>query len=146
MAKKKSAKSGPRKKLTSERPLKNRPHDPEPLETSAKETEAPEVTSEEEEALPGTEGHKPKRVPRQKRLPGTEDPEIEELEAAAEQYASIRDQRMALTPQEKQLKDALLGLMKKNGKERYMRDGIEIKVVHESETVKVKLKRPIEEE
>ena len=33
------------------------------------------------------------------RLPGMEEPEIEELEQLAKQYVMIRDKRMALTPQ-----------------------------------------------
>ena len=91
---------------------------------------------------PGEE--KPKK-PRQARLPDMEDPQIEALESKAEEYADIRDQRMALTPQEKKLKNDLLALMKANNKERYFRDGIEIRVVHESETVKVRLKKTEEE-
>jgi len=81
------------------------------------------------------------KKPRQARLPEMEDPQIEELESAAERYAEIRDERMALTPREKQLKDDLLAAMKRHGKEKYNRDGIEIKVVHEKETVKVRLKK-----
>ena len=86
------------------------------------------------------------KKPRQARLPEMEDPEIEELEGLAETYASIRDQRMALTPQEKKLKDDLHAAMKRHGKEKYLRDGIEIKIVHEQETVKVKVKKNSEEE
>lgn len=81
------------------------------------------------------------KKPKQARLPQMEDPKIEELEHVAESYAEIRDQRLALTPQEKKLKDDLLAAMKRNGKETYKRDGIEIRVVHEQETVKVKIKK-----
>jgi len=86
------------------------------------------------------------KKPRQARLPEMEDPEIEELEGLAENYAEIRDQRMALTPQEKKLKDDLHAAMKRHGKEKYVRDGIEIKIVHEQETVKVKVKKTSETE
>jgi hypothetical protein len=81
------------------------------------------------------------KKPRQARLPQMDDPIIEELEASAEAYVAIRDERIALTPQEKKLKDDLLAAMKRHGKEKYVRDGIEIKIVHESETVKVKIKK-----
>lgn len=90
-------------------------------------------------------GDEPPKKPRQARLPQMEDSRIEALEAKAEEYADVRDQRMALTPQEKKLKDDLLALMKANNKERYFRDGIEIKVVHEHESVKVRLKKTEEE-
>jgi hypothetical protein len=86
------------------------------------------------------------KKPRQARLPQMEDPQIEELEAAAEDYVAIRDERMALTPREKKLKDDLLAAMKRHGKEKYLRDGIEIKIVHESETVKVRVKKTDEKE
>jgi hypothetical protein len=117
------------RKPTSARLLKNRPHDP---------------TDEPPENVPSAEGRAKK--PRQARLPEMEDNQIEELEVAAESYAAIRDERMALTPQEKKLKDDLLAAMKRHSKEKYVRDGIEIKVVHEKETVKVRVKKTGEEE
>ena len=76
---------------------------------------------------------------KQKRLPGMEDPAIEELEDAAKEYAGLRDHRMRLTEQESAMKESLLGLMKKHSKETYRHDGVEIRIVHEEETVKVKL-------
>ena len=118
-SKKATKKSAPRKRLTSERPLKNRPVDPEPPEAAESE----------------------KRKPRQARLPQMEDPAIEELETAAEEYASIRDQRQALTPEEVRLKGILLQLMEKHGKESYEHDGYSIKVVVESKKVRVRIKR-----
>jgi hypothetical protein len=36
------------------------------------------------------------KTPKQARLPNMEDPKIEELEALAETYAQVRDDRMAL--------------------------------------------------
>jgi hypothetical protein len=137
----KSAASAPRKRATHERALKNRPVDPsEPVETAVTEQEPQEASdTEEEQPLPGTPGAKKRG--RQPRLPQMEDPEIEELEAAAEEYASIRDQRIALTPQEHQLKETLLGLMKKHKKTNYLHDGYDIKIVSEKETVRVKIKK-----
>ena len=83
----------------------------------------------------------PRKKPRQARLPQMEDPQIEELEGSAENYADIRDQRMELTKEETRLKDELLGLMKKHGKTSYVHDGYDIKVVVESEKVKVRIKK-----
>ena len=79
--------------------------------------------------------------PKQQRLPGTEDAKIDALEDAAEEYARIRDERVALSAEEVELKGKLLDLMKANKKENYVRDGIEIHIVHEEETVKVKIKK-----
>ena len=80
-------------------------------------------------------------TPRQPRLPTLEDPEITVLHEAAMDYAEIRDRRLALTPQEAELKAKLLILMKANNKLHYHHDGVEISVVHENEKVKVKITR-----
>jgi hypothetical protein len=80
-----------------------------------------------------------KREPRQKRLPSMDDPEIEGLHALAEDYAELRDQRMAVGKQEVELKGKLLDLMKAHKKEHYHHDGIDVTVVHEKEKVKVKV-------
>lgn len=80
-----------------------------------------------------------KGEPLQADLPGMEDREIKELEALAQNYASIRDRRMALNKSEIELKTTLLALMHKYEKETYSRDGIDIKVVHEEESVKVRV-------
>jgi hypothetical protein len=81
------------------------------------------------------------KKPRQARLPQMEDPQIEELEGSAENYADIRDQRMELTKEETSLKDELLTLMKKHGKTSYVHDGYDIKVIVESEKLKVRIKK-----
>lgn len=74
-------------------------------------------------------------------MPQMEDPQIEELEGSAENYADIRDQRMELTKEETRLKTELLGLMKKHGKSSYVHDGYDIKVIVESEKLKVRIKK-----
>ena len=84
--------------------------------------------------------------PKQARLPGQEDPEIEELVGAAEAYAEIRDKRMALTEKETASKGEVLQLMKKHHKTHYKHDGIEITVVDEEETVKVRVHKDGEDE
>jgi hypothetical protein len=80
------------------------------------------------------------RKPRQARLPGVEDPEIEGLHALAEQHAEKRDHRQAILKEEVELKNALLELMHKHDRTHYLHDGIEITVVPEKERVKVKVK------
>jgi hypothetical protein len=100
--------------------------DPEDLAPGAEVLETPET---------------PRKKPRQARLPQMEDPQIEELEGSAENYADIRDQRMELTKEETAAKDELLGLMKKHGKTSYVHDGYDIKVIVESEKLKVRIKK-----
>jgi len=63
------------------------------------------------------------------------------LEEAANEYAEIRDERIALNAREVKLKQGLLALMKAHHKEHYQRDGIEITIVHEDENVKVRIKK-----
>jgi len=74
-----------------------------------------------------------------RRLPGMEDPQIEELEDTAREYVNVRDDRMVLTREESGMKEKLLALMKKHSKRVYHHDGVEIKVVAEEETVKVRV-------
>lgn len=83
----------------------------------------------------------PVQRPRQQRIPGTEDAKIDALEEIAEDYAAIRDKRQLLTTQEVDLKGKVLDLMKANNKEHYRRNGVEITIVHEDETVKVRVKK-----
>lgn len=75
----------------------------------------------------------------QSNLPGMEEREIADLEAKAHEYLKIRNKRQDLTRREVELKTDLLGLMHKHKKKDYERDGIEIHVVTEQETVKVKI-------
>jgi hypothetical protein len=112
--------------------------DAEPLETAA----APQETQEsEEEQLITPQTPKKARKPRQPRLPEMEDPAIEELESAAEEYASVRDRRMALTEDEVAVKEELLDLMHRHNKTKYFHNGVEIRVVPSDETVKVKISK-----
>ena len=71
---------------------------------------------------------------------------IQDLEDAATRYAELRDERMELTTKEVALKGELLGLMRKHKKRHYERDGIEIEVVDQETTVKVRVAKPKEEE
>jgi hypothetical protein len=81
------------------------------------------------------------KAPKQARLPEMDDPKIEELESFAEAYADVRDQRMELNTSEVDLKNKLLAAMKKHRKDHYHHNGIDIKVVVEEETVKVRVKK-----
>ena len=75
------------------------------------------------------------------RLPGIDEGEIKELQDAAIKYAKIRDKRQKLTSDEVSLKADLLKLMKKHKKENYSYDGVEVSIVVEEETVKVKIRK-----
>lgn len=82
-----------------------------------------------------------KRKPRQARLPGTEDPEIEELEALAEEHSEtlgeIREQREEL----KRIQTALSKAMRRLGKKTYSHGGIVLKLREGLDKVSVKVKR-----
>lgn len=164
MGKKKQGKKSPKPKARKERPAEApvdpNPQPPEGLKEEGRRRESPKRTGRrgprpldpaDDFQQPTKAGEplfpeKAAKKPRQARLPQMDDPQIEELEAAAEQYASIRDERIALNQDEHKLKEELLGLMKKNSKERYHRDGIEVRLVHEQETVKVKISKGHDEE
>ena len=122
-----------------------------PKKTGKAGIKALEVDEKTKSAEPAE--HKPellsdanKKKPRQSRLPGTEDAEIEELESAAEDYADIRDQRQELTVEEVRLKKELLDLMHSNKKVEYNHDGVSIKIVVESEKVRVRIKKDKDED
>ena len=94
---------------------------------------------------PTKDFEEPVKRPRQERLSGTEDAKIDRLEELAQDYAAIRDQRQRLTVQEVELKKKLMDAMEANKKEVYKRDGIEIKIVAEEKTVKVKVSKADED-
>ena len=75
----------------------------------------------------------------QKRLPGTEDAAIEDLEEAAQFYAKARDQRIAIQRREIDQKDVLLKIMKRHKKSNYVHGGISIEIVPEGERLKVRI-------
>lgn len=135
---KKKMKRAPESHLPQRAPKRTGRRGPPPLDPT-EDFSAPEKVAPVEGEPIFPEETAPPKKPRQARLPQMEDAQIEELEAAAEQYASIRDERIALNQDEHKLKEELLTMMKKNNKERYHRDGVEIRLVHESETVKVKI-------
>lgn len=86
-----------------------------------------------------------KMKPKQKELPGMENRAIQPLQEAAQEYAEIRDERMALGERESTLKTKVIGLMHEHGKTRYAYDGVTITLAAE-ETVKVKVKKPKQED
>lgn len=81
----------------------------------------------------------------QDRLPGMEDAAVQELEDAAREYATIRDERQRLTAHEVELKAKLLRLMKASKRSLYERDGVKVWLVVEEESVKVKVKKERED-
>jgi len=156
-AKKSPKKSTPRKKSTQ----KPAPAQEPEIDVTQEATEASESEDEEqvEVNVPppkrtgkrgvGPAPDEPEKLAsrgKQNRLPGMEDAEIEELEDAAKDYASLRDDRMHLLSKEVEMKDNLLALMKKHGKLTYTHDGVEVRIVHENEKVKVKIKKEKEED
>ena len=87
------------------------------------------------------------KKPTNRALPGMEDHAIPELERLAQQYASIRDQRMELNREEITLKSTALAAMKKHKRAVYHHDGITVTVVPAEEGLKVKVvKKPAEDE
>src|SRR4051812_23358380 len=82
----------------------------------------------------------PKKIARQQSLTGMQDRAIKSLETKAYDYADVRDQRIGLSKQEGELKKDLLALMKKFEKEEYHHGSVHITLVHEKETIKVKIK------
>lgn len=56
---------------------------------------------------------------RQMTIQGTEKPTIKEIDTAAEAYVDARDERMKLTDRESEVKEALIGVMKKHKVEVY---------------------------
>jgi hypothetical protein len=71
-----------------------------------------------------------------------DDAKIAPLHEAATKYAGIRDRRQLLTTEEVECKSDLLKLMKKHEKTHYEHDGVVVDLVVEEETVKVKIKKP----
>src|SRR5688572_14172040 len=81
-------------------------------------------------------------------LPGMEDRAIGPLQDAAHEYASIRDERIKLNMREVELKKKVRDLMHKNKLQRYEYHDvlIELEPPDGEEKVKVKIKKPIEQE
>ena len=90
---------------------------------------------------PKKDASKLAKTPRQGRLPQMDDPKIEAIETAAENYAEIRDERQALTLDEVKLKTKLLTLMKEHKKTKYVHAGISVEIKIEKETVRVRVKK-----
>jgi hypothetical protein len=68
-----------------------------------------------------------------------EEPAIQQLEDATQEYAKVRDRRMALTDKEVELKMELRDLMKANQKTFYKHGKIEIEIVPKDEKIKVRI-------
>ena len=90
---------------------------------------------------PKKDASKLAKTPRQSRLPGIEDPEIEELEALAEQHSEslteIRKQREEL----KEIQTKLASAMRKLKRTSYNHNGIVLKLREGRDQVSVKVKR-----
>lgn len=84
--------------------------------------------------------------PKQQDLPEMGNRQLKDLSDAAYDYASIRDKRMELSQDEHRLKEKLLSLMKKHKMKEYVYEDVEIKVVAEEETVRVRIRKQKEED
>lgn len=79
--------------------------------------------------------------PKQADLPGMSDRKLKDLHECAEEYADKRDARQEIGRKEVELKTRLLGLLKKHKLEHYEYEDVTIDLVHEEETVKVRIKK-----
>jgi hypothetical protein len=82
---------------------------------------------------------------KQDRIPGIEN-KLQDLHDAALSYADKRDERQACLLEEVALKQTLLGMMKKHKLEHYEYEDVNIDIVHEEETVKVRVKHAKKDE
>jgi hypothetical protein len=87
-----------------------------------------------------------KRRPRAQPLPGMDDRVIKPLEDVAADYADIRDTRIELAAREQALKIDALALMKKFSRTVYRHDGIEITIIPGEDDVKVKVRKPVDDD
>lgn len=78
-------------------------------------------------------------------LPGMENRDIPEIEQAAERYRDVRDDRIALTKDESEAKQALIAVMKKHNRQVYTHNGLSI-TLEEIDNVKVKSAKKADEE
>jgi len=86
----------------------------------------------------------PKKIARQKTLPGMADRKIQAIENRALSYVEVRDARMELSQQEVKEKKFLMELLHKHGIKKYKRGNIDIELVVEKEKIKVKVKNTSE--
>jgi len=75
----------------------------------------------------------------QDRLPEMDDPQIEELEAAARDYAFARDKRQLQTQKEVTEKQNVLEVMRRHKRTKYVHGGISIEIIPENEKVRVRI-------
>lgn len=85
---------------------------------------------------------------KQSDLPGIESSarKIAEIHDIAEQYADARDERQALTQKEVELKGELLKAMKRHKKTEYSFGDVEVRIVVEEESIKVRIRKHSEED
>jgi hypothetical protein len=82
-----------------------------------------------------------RRIPRQDVLPGVGDAKIAAIENAALDYAELRDERVALSAREVELKQKLMDLMHAKDITEYRRNGISVFLTVEKEGIKVRVKQ-----
>jgi len=75
------------------------------------------------------------------RLPGTEDAAITEIQNAMIAYVEHRDERMAMTKPEGELKDKLIKAMQKHKRSRYVYQGRVVEIEETPGTVNVTVRK-----
>jgi hypothetical protein len=83
----------------------------------------------------------PLKKTRTPRLPGMEDPAIQDLEDAAMEHSETQSQIVALREELKRIDERLATLMKREGKKTYNHAGIVLRLREGQERVSVKVKR-----
>lgn len=73
----------------------------------------------------------------EQRLPGAEDPTIPEIHQAAAALLDVRSRRIALTKEESEAETVVVTAMKKNDREYYNVDGLEVTINHGKDKAKV---------
>ena len=73
----------------------------------------------------------------EQRLPGAEDPTIPEIHQAAASLLDVRSRRIALTKEEGDAEKIVVEAMKKNDRDYYNVDGLEVTINHGKDKAKV---------
>jgi hypothetical protein len=92
--------------------------------------------------MPNKNGKTKKAKAKQADLPGMEDRRLDDLDAAAREYAEHRDERMQAFKDEVELKRRVLNLMHRHKKNTYDCDGVTIDVVPTDERIRVRVEKP----
>lgn len=89
---------------------------------------------------PGRDFKKPvRRAPTQPRLPGMEDPAIQELEDRAREFSDLRLQRANLLVEMANVETLMVAIMEREGKQKYFHAGVLVRLAEKSKRVNVRI-------